>query len=156
MCEEFCCCHLCLYVRIEFSSSAPEPRRRDPCSNSEDLPTFPAEEAVHLHAGARVGHAERRTGNQSLLGWAALGGPDQTPTGPFARPFQQLHRLAWRRTEHRRLIAAVSISLRRLVNSLEVGLTGADRHLRAASCCEVLKHDRQLTAARELQTHRQV
>lgn len=28
------------------------------------LPTFPgAEEAVHLHAGARVGHAEHGAGN---------------------------------------------------------------------------------------------
>ncbi len=34
----------------------------------------------------------------------------------------------------------------------EVCLTGADGHLRAASCCEVLKDDCQLTTTRELQT----
>lgn len=61
------------------------------------LPTFPrAEEAVHLHAGTRVGHAECGAGNQSFLWRAAVGGSDQTPTGPLTRPLQQLHRLAWR------------------------------------------------------------
>lgn len=61
------------------------------------LPTFPrAEETVHLHTGTGVGHAEGGAGNQSLLRWAAVGGSDQAPTGTLARPFQQLHRLAWR------------------------------------------------------------
>lgn len=61
------------------------------------LPTFTgAEETVHLHAGARVGHAEGRAGNQSLLWWAAVRGPDQTPPRPLARSLQQLNRLTWR------------------------------------------------------------
>lgn len=61
------------------------------------LPTFPrAEEAVHLHTGARVGHAESGAGNQSLLWRAAVCGSDQTPAGPFARPLQQLNCLTWR------------------------------------------------------------
>lgn len=60
-------------------------------------PTFAgAEEAVHLHAGAGVGHAEGRAGHQALLWRAAVRGPDQTPAGPLAGPLQQLHRLAWR------------------------------------------------------------
>lgn len=38
----------------------------------------------------------------------------------------------------------------------EVSLTGADGHLRAASCCEVMKDDCQLAATRELRTQREI
>lgn len=60
-------------------------------------PTFPrVEEAVHLHAGAWVRHAEGGAGNQPLLWWAAVCRSDQAPPRPLTEMLQQLHRLAWR------------------------------------------------------------
>lgn len=58
------------------------------------LPTFSwREEAIHLHAAAGMGNTESAAGDQTLLRWAPLRGPDQTPAWPFARPLQQLHSL---------------------------------------------------------------
>lgn len=61
---------------------------------AELLPTFSwREEAIHLHAAAGMGNAESAAGDQTLLGWAPICGPDQTPARPFTWPLQQLHRL---------------------------------------------------------------
>lgn len=122
-------------------------------------PTFSwAEEAVHLNAGPWVRHAESRARYQSFLRRTAVGGSDQAPAGPLTGPLQQLHRLTWREP---RQVLVLNRQKKRLKLQLMFlqrgsGLTCADGHLCAASCCEVLEDDRQLAAARELPTERRV